>query len=204
MRRWLGVAAALALLLPACARDDPVLTPPVDVGPTPSPTAQPTPSPTPSPTPTGDDLAGASCEDREGGNDYNFPDFVRVKVEREDGVEKVEFRFEPEDGVTDPPVHFISFADQLTTEGEGAPVDLEGNAYLSVSFMARGVDLSGEDFEEIYTGPKRLTPGFPTVKELQHLGDFEGLISWGIGLESRACYVLRARADRLILRFPSG
>lgn len=202
MRRWLVLGIAIVVLLPACRMDDPVVVPPVDVTPAPSPTDEP--SPTPSPISTGDDLAGASCNDREGGNDYNFPDFVRVKVERENGVEKVEFRFEPQDGVTDPPAHFIRFADELTTEGEGAPVDVEGNAFLSVSFMARGVDLSGEDFEEIYTGPKRFTPGFPTVKELQHLGDFEGLVSWGIGLESRACYVLRARADRLILLFPSG
>lgn len=195
----------MLMLLAACAGDDPVVAPVEAPTPTAT-TPTPTPSPTqdPSPTPTDDDLADASCEDREGGSDYNFPDFVRVQVEREDGSEKVVFRFEPRDGVTDPPAYVVRYVDELATDGEGAQVDVEGSAFLSISFMARGVDISGEGFEEIYTGPRRFTPGFPTVKELQQLGDFEGLVSWGIGLGSRACYVLEARADRIVLLFPSG
>ncbi len=192
-------AAAALLVASACNGDEPVLLP---GSPSPSPTPTASPSPTATGTATPDELAGASCDDREGGDPNNFPDFVEVKIEAEDGSEKVEFRFEPEDSPEVAPQHFVRFVDQLVTAGEGAPVDVAGEAFLEVSFMARGVDLSGPDVELIYTGPKEFTPGLSTVLEVEQTGDFEGLVSWGIGLSREACFVLEARGDRLILEFP--
>jgi hypothetical protein len=57
---------------------------------------------------------------------------------------------------------------------------------------------------EIYTGPKEFTPNFPTVVEVEELGDFEATISWGIGLSSRACVVVDATPTRITLEFPTA
>lgn len=196
MRRAMLLALGLAL---ACAGGESGLSP----GSTPSPTGTATETASPSPTATPDDLEDASCDDRQGGRSSNFPDFVEVRIESEGDTEKVEFRFEPEGDPTDAPRFFVGFTDQLITDGEGAPVDVEGEAFVAISFMARGVDLSGEEFEPIYTGPTEFTPGLSTILEVEQTGDFEGMVSWGIGLSSRACFVVDARPDRIILEFPA-
>ena len=196
MRRALVLLAMIAFVASACADERPSLS----GGPSPVET-----SAEPTPTPTGDDLAGASCKDQQGGDPANNPDFteVRVEDEPEQGTEKVEFRFEPKKGSAEAPLWFAGFVPQLITDGEGAPVDALGEAFVSVSFMARGVDLSGETFEPIYTGPTEFTDtGLSTVLEVEQTGDFEGLVSWGIGLSHEACFVVDARPDRLILEFP--
>ena len=158
----------------------------------------------PSPAGTPGKLPGASCEDREGGNSQIFPDFISVNLESDGGVDRVSFRFRQTDpDATDPPLYFVRYVDQLVTDGEGAPVEVEGKAFVSVSFMAVGVDLSGETPIEVYTGPDEFTPEFPTVRELEKTGDFEGVVSWGIGLAHKACVVVEATDRELVLEFPS-
>ncbi len=147
----------------------------------------------------------STCETVNGGNPANLPRFTEVELESEDGVDRITFEFEPEPSAPNrPPWHHISFVDELVTEGEGRPVEIEGEAFLLVSFQAIGVDLSGEEPVEVYTGPKEFTPGFATLMEAEHLGDFEAQVSWGIGLADRACFVLEARRDRITLEFPAA
>jgi hypothetical protein len=163
-------------------------------------------APQTSPKPAGSprELPGASCEDQEGGNSEIFPDFVKVDLESEGGVDRVTFQFRQTDpDATDPPLHFVRYVDELVTDGEGAPVEVEGKAFVAVSFMAVGVDLSGETPIEVYTGPDDFTPAFPTVRELKKTGDFEGVVSWGIGLARKACVVVEATPGALTLEFPS-
>ena len=192
--RPLGLVVA-ALLLSACGQPD---TP--GGAPRPSPTS---PSPTASPTPT--ELPGASCDDRTEGTGRNLPDFVEVEVESRGGVDRVTFRFEPNrPKVKEPPYYVVRFQDELHTDPEGAPADIEGEAFVLVVFGALGVDISGEQPEEIYTGPTEFTPGFGTVREVEQLGDFEATVSWGIGLSARRCFVVDAGPDHLTLEFPSA
>ena len=161
--------------------------------------AEPTPAPSPA------ELVGATCEQREGGDPNHTPDFVRVDVSSRDGVDRVTFRFRmTRPGATEPPRFIVSYIDQLTTDGEGAPADIEGASFVSVSFQAVGTDLTREQPVQVYTGPKELTPRLPTVRELEQLGDFEGTVTWGIGLAERECSVVRATARELTIEFPSG
>jgi hypothetical protein len=184
-----------ALLLAACGQEP-------QRGATP-PASPETPEQTESPTPA--DLPGASCDDRTGGNARNLPDFVEVEVESEEGVDRVTFRFETnQPNVMQPPYHVVRFQDELHTDPEGAPADIEGEVFILVVFGALGVDLSGEEPEEIYTGPEEFTPGFGTVLEVEQLGDFEATITWGIGLSAEECFVLDAGPDHLTLEFPSA
>lgn len=166
------------------------------------PAASPTESPTASPTPK--ELPGASCEERMAGDAENTPDFIAVKVTSRAAVDRVTFRFRQREGAPDvPPFHIVRFVDEPTTDPQGAPADIEGEAFVQIIFQAFGVDLSGEEPVEIYKGPKEFTPGFPTVLEVDELGDFEATISWGIGLSSRACFVVDATPTRITLEFPS-
>lgn len=159
----------------------------------------------PSPTEDTAGLPGATCESINSGNPANFPDFVEVELESEAGVDRISFLFEPDpDAPSRPPLHFIHFTDQLVTEGEGAPVEVEGEAFLVVAFQAIGVDLSSEEPVEVYTGPEEFTPGFGTIREAEMLGDFEGQVSWGLGLARQECFVVDARPDRLTLEFASA
>jgi hypothetical protein len=138
------------------------------------------------------------------GNPENTPDFVKVELASEGGVDRITFRFRRREGSPDvPPFHIVRFVDGLTTDPEGAVADVEGQAFVQVIFQAFGVDLQGEEPVEIYKGPKKFSPRFPTVLEVQELGDFEATISWGIGLSARACFVLDATPTSITLEFPS-
>jgi hypothetical protein len=149
-------------------------------------------------------LPDSTCENTTGGNPENFPRFVEVEVEPGE-TDRITFRFEPDAGApNEPPLHFINFTDQLITDGEGREVDAAGESFVVVSFQAVGVDLSEEEPVEIYTGPKRFTPGLGVLLEAVHLGDFEGQVSWGLGLSRDACFVLEAEADHITLEFPSA
>jgi hypothetical protein len=149
-------------------------------------------------------LPDSTCENTTGGNPENFPAFVDVKVESGER-DSITFVFEPEAAAPDDaPLHFINFTDQLVTDGEGRPVNAEGQAFVVVSFQAKGVDLSGEKPVEVYTGPKRFTPRFGVLREAVHLGDFEGQVSWGLGLSRSSCFVLDAARDHISLEFPTA
>lgn len=149
-------------------------------------------------------LPDSTCEDLTGGNPANFPPFVEVELESGER-DSITFRFQPDAGAPEePPLHFISFTDKLITDGEGREVKAEGEAFVVVSFQAIGVDLSGEKPVEVYTGPKRFTPGFGVLLEAVHLGDFEGQVSWGLGLSRNSCFTLEAEPDHITLEFPSA
>lgn len=184
---------------------------PADTGPAPGPTPTPSPSPTPAadpapaspePEPKPTDLL---CGDTEGGNWDTPGHLVDVIWERQPGVEgepeAVTFRFEPMTAEPDPPKYFIAFTDQLVTDGEGAPVEVRGRVFVAVTFFATGVELSGEEIIEIYTGPKEILTEGPIVLELEQTGDFEGMGSWGIGLSEEACYTVDAGPDHLTITF---
>ena len=183
----------LATLAGACGRTAP------------PPTTQPGVGPEETASPEPGELPGASCENVNAGNPANFPRFVDVELESGGGRDRITFLFEPEaEAPKDPPLHFVNFTDQLITDGEGRPVEAEGEAFVVVSFQAIGVDLSSERPVEIYTGPKRFTPTYGTLREVVHLGDFEGQVSWGLGLARDACVVVDAQPDRLTIEVPSS
>jgi hypothetical protein len=149
-------------------------------------------------------LSGASCKGRGGGNGRNIPDFVGIEVQSKDGIDRVTFRFRPAAGVNQPPSHYVKFTEQLYTGKEGREANIAGEFYVHVVFGARGVEISGEEPVEIFTGPTELTPGFGTVREVDQIGDFESTITWGIGLSRRACFRMEAEPDRLVLEFPAS
>jgi hypothetical protein len=150
-------------------------------------------------------IPGATCEATNEGDPGNLPDFTGVELESIEGVDRITFEFEPQpDAPDEPPWYYVSFTDELVTEGEGRPVRVEGEAFLVVSFQAIGTDLSGETPVKVYTGKERFTPGFGTLREAVMLGDFEAQVSWGLGLSRKACYRVDAGADHLTVEVPTS
>ncbi len=188
-RRWLAVLLAAGMLLSACADE-------AEPGASPS-----APSPSGSPTPI--ELEGSTCEPSQGGSDANVPDFVEVIPEHVEGIDRVTFRFEPDASATEAPRFNVQFVDQLTTDGEGAPVDVAGERFVSIGFHAIGVRIEGETPEEVYTGPREFITGYPNMLEIEQLGDFEAQVSWGIGLSRAGCYRVESSASEITLEFPS-
>ena len=189
--------AVLALLLvaaAACADDDPGRPGGEPPPTTTSPAAPSTPSP----------LPGASCDPIEGGSFDNVPDFVHAEVSHDEGVDRIEFTFELKDPeATEPPSFGVRFVDRLVTDGEGAPAEVEGEAFLQVHFNAVGTDLSGETPVPVYTGPDEFTTGFSTLVEAEKIGDFESVITWGLGLAFRGCPRVEASPTSLTVEVPA-
>jgi hypothetical protein len=126
----------------------------------------------------------------------------RVAVGQHEGYDRVVFQFRGE-GLPGYRVEYV--APPLKEDGSGNPVQVAGNAFVVVRMEpASGFDLNTGEGELVYKGPKRL-PGASVVKEVVRTGDFEAVLSWAVGLESKVPFrVTTATApSRLIVDFAS-
>jgi hypothetical protein len=68
----------------------------------------------------------------------------------------------------------------FTLDPSGAQVDLLGSAGLKiVMHTATG--------NGTYFGPADFRPRFPQLREARRIGDFEGYVTWGLGLAHASC-----------------
>ncbi|MEO6750335.1 MAG: hypothetical protein ABIP85_01025, partial [Chthoniobacteraceae bacterium] len=80
-----------------------------------------------------------------------------------------------------PSRHDVSFVPEILGDASGLPVPIVGRALLSVSFSsATGHDDNGNIF-----AAERTTFGLPNVIQVVRSGDFEAVLSFGIGLAKR-------------------
>jgi hypothetical protein len=85
----------------------------------------------------------------------------------------------------------------FTLDPSGRQVQLLGNAgILVVLHSATGVGT--------YHGPGDFRTGFPQLREARRLGDFEGYVSWGLGLAHQSCKRVFTLANpaRLVVDVP--
>ena len=76
------------------------------------------------------------------------------------------------------PLLRIEYVKKLVGDGSGLPVPIAGRAILLVQFTpAQAHSDSGQA-----TAPQHTTPKLPLVKAIVSAGDFEGVVSYGIGL----------------------
>ena len=93
------------------------------------------------------------------------------------GFDRVVFEF---DGPL-PARRDVSFVPEIIADGSGLPVPIVGKALLSVSFSHA---TNHDDNGTVFT-PERITMGLPNVIQVVRSGDFEGVLSFGIGLVKR-------------------
>ncbi|MCZ7436637.1 hypothetical protein O7598_09565 [Micromonospora sp. WMMC241] len=100
---------------------------------------------------------------------------VQVGDHPEEGFSRISFAFR---GPT--PSYRVGYVPQVVTEGRGAPVELPGTTYLSVRFSpAQAHDARGGGTADM--PPAAI--GFPTLLGWAAAGDFEGHLSFGLGLQ---------------------
>ncbi len=150
--------------------------PRVGGSPSPSPVATTTPMPTtsPSPSPSAQDLGPFLCSDRAGGGAL-ASQLTAVRVAHHPGYDRVTFEFA---GALPSYALVRQTTAQFVRDASGQPVTLKGTAGLKLTFQ--GVDLSA-------TIPADQTPSLPVVAEVQNIGNFERVVSYGVGLNAPAC-----------------
>jgi hypothetical protein len=145
-------------------------------------TAAPTPLPTLSP--SGTDLGTFSCLDTSGGADSGLAmQLTAVRVAHQPGFDRVVFEFAPQAGGTAHlPAYTVSrqASAQFVKDPSGMPVTMRGSAGMRIVFH-------GASGASTYSGSRDLTPGLPVVQEVEQLGDFEAVLSWGVGLSRASC-----------------
>jgi len=145
-------------------------------------TAAPTPVPTVSP--SGTDLGPFSCLDHSGGADSGLAmQLTAVRVAHQPGYDRIVFEFAPQAGGTPHlPAYTVSrqASAQFVKDPSGQSVTLRGSSGLRIVFH-------GASGATSYTGSRDLTPNLPVVQEVEQLGDFEAVLSWGAGLSQASC-----------------
>lgn len=100
------------------------------------------------------------------------------------GGSRVVFEFSP--GL---PGYVVDYIDRPVTEdGSGDEVTVDGAAILQVRMEnASGARFEGEKVIPTYTGPKRVraTGAAGVVTEAVDAGDFEGQVTWAVGLRRK-------------------
>ena len=107
----------------------------------------------------------------------SIPTLFDVRAGSHAGFDRVVFEFR---GAV--PEHRIGYVDQLVEDGSGDPVSVAGAADLEVVFQ--GANAHRENGSPTVS-PRRFSPGLPAVKEIAQLGDFEAVVSYGIGVDQR-------------------
>ena len=105
------------------------------------------------------------------------PTLVDVRAGRHPGVDRVVFEFQ---GAV--PEHRVGYVDQLVRDGSGRPVAVAGAADLEVVFQGANAHTAAG---APTVSPRRFSPGLTAVKEVAQIGDFEAVVSYGIGLDRR-------------------
>jgi hypothetical protein len=153
----------------------------VDVATSGGPTAAPTPLPT---QPTATDLGPFSCLDHSGGSDSGpAMQLTAVRVAHQPGFDRIVFEFAPQAGATARiPSYTVSrqASAKFVKDPSGLPVTMRGSAGLRIVFQ----EASGATS---YSGSRDQIVNLPVVQEVEQLGDFEAVLSWGAGLSQASC-----------------
>ena len=144
------------------------------------------PAPTPLPTiPEATDLGPFSCQDRGGGSDTGPAMLLTdVRVAHQvAGYDRIVFQFAPPAGAAAHlPAYTVSrqASTKFVKDPSGMEVTMRGSSGLRIVFHGA----SGADS---YTKSRDITPGLPVVQEVEQIGDFEAVLSWGAGLSRSSC-----------------
>ena len=84
-------------------------------------------------------------------------------------------------------------------DASGNPVEITGDAFLVVKLMpAMTAKINGDQVTKTYTGPNRL-PGRVPITEVVKTGDFEGVVTWVIGLDRERPFLAQASDGKLFV-----
>jgi hypothetical protein len=114
-------------------------------------------------------------------------------------IAKVTFAFEQ---YAPGPGYQVSYQPADTAKIEdasGNPVEIAGDAFLVVKLNpAMTAKIDGDQVVKTYTGPRRI-PGTDPIAEVVKTGDFEGVVTWVIGLDSKRSFTTKASDSQLVV-----
>jgi hypothetical protein len=105
------------------------------------------------------------------------PTLTDVRAGRHTGFDRIVFEFS---GAV--PEHRVRYVGQLVQDGSGKPVSVAGAADLEVVFHGANAH---EDDGTPTISPRRFSTGLPAVKEIAQIGDFEAVVTYGIGVDRK-------------------
>jgi hypothetical protein len=107
----------------------------------------------------------------------DMPMLVDIRTGSHHGYDRVVLEFR-----NDLPSWRVGYVDEVTSES-GATVPLQGTARLFVDVTpAWGHEQDTVPYQATYTGPRSLTPDYPTLRQVRWVDDFEAHLTFGIGL----------------------
>jgi hypothetical protein len=105
------------------------------------------------------------------------PTLTGLRVGRHASFDRVVFQL---DGPI-PSYYSVRYVPVVRLDGSGVPLPLRGTAFLEVVVRA---PTHNQDYQPVLS-PTRLRPDFPTLREVNAPGSFEGQTTAGIGVSSR-------------------
>ena len=110
----------------------------------------------------------------------DMPMLVDIRTGSHDGYDRVVLEFR-----NALPSWRVGYVEEVTSES-GVTVSLEGAARLFVDVSpAWGHEQDTAPYQATYTGPRSLTPDYPTLRQVRWVDDFEAHLTFGIGLQRR-------------------
>jgi hypothetical protein len=114
-----------------------------------------------------------------------------VKQQGDGCVDHVIFDFDAKG--TDPPGYTITYGEPpFVGDGSGAQIAVAGNAFVVVKIKP-GYGFDFETGKPTYTGPKNVPVATGNhVKAIVETGDFEGVLTWIIGMDAKRPFSVQA------------
>jgi hypothetical protein len=135
-----------------------------------------------------------ACVNRQGGSaSITGAHLTRVQAYHHPDGDWIVFEFDS----ASVPAYTIEQQDNatFTRPASGQKVMLLGSAGLKIQFLS-------SDGHTTYSGPYDMKPSTVVVTEVTQVGDYEGYLSWGVGLSHRACNSVQdlAGPSRLLVK----
>ena len=162
---------------------------PASVTPEPSSCPAPSTAPSASPEPTAVFEGGRDPVEEEGPAVPPVAILYDVRTGCHDTYDRIVFDFSDNQ-----PGYRVEYVEPpISQDGSGEPLDIAGEAFLYVRFyVAQAHDDAGNS---TYTGPREITPDLEAISEMEMAGDFEGYVTWGIGLPEELDFRVTALED---------
>jgi hypothetical protein len=112
---------------------------------------------------------------------------------------KVTFAFEQQAPGPGYDVSYQPAATAKIEDASGNPIEIAGDAFLVVKLSpAMTGKFDGDQVVKTYTGPRRI-PGTDPITEVVKTGDFEAVVTWVIGLDSKRSFTTHTSDSQLIV-----
>jgi hypothetical protein len=124
------------------------------------------------------DLGAFTCADKSGGAASAAGTVYDVRVAHHDGYDRLVIGFPTANAMPQYQLTRQATAN-FVRDASGQPVTLQGSAGIKV--VVRNADITPG-------APTDLKPNLPEIREVAQIGDFERVVSYGVGLATPACF----------------